>query len=276
MSLGAAARFVASQSFIQQAYKAEDVLDVFSAYGFVSVVAEAPSLNFSELTIEACQKSLPGLARNKFIWNSWNIVKIKSRSSEYVHIPLDLVPHFIGKGGATIKSLEKDLISKARSVVPSSVQMQTRMVVAGSLEGEDSGRFHIRVVCEEIVVGVIPTVQPADAALRQIACHARASVRDLQARVRDLQAGQLRRSIPKRSLAQRKRQPGSQKPKRTKPQRGSCGEYYLRKEGREPMITKIKDWRSNKHYRRPPPRWCRYQWMGGRYKAGEHMIDDSE
>merc|ERR1711920_639830 len=109
-----------------------------------------------------------------------------------VPVPLDLVPHIIGKQGAAFKALEGDLLQAAKAEAPSA-DSQCRMYVETVEEEVERRKFkgegknvveirekvwikeakiQLQVSCVETIVGLAPLAKPAqtvlDAASRKI------------------------------------------------------------------------------------------------------------
>merc|ERR1712039_74091 len=98
-----------------------------------------------------------------------------------------------------------------------------------------------------------------------------AASRKIRAHVKDCRAKQLNRVRRPRPTAQGK-QPICQADDIW------LEEYMSMKERNELAKhyngNKLLQWRSNKHYRRPPPCWCIYQWRGGRHKVSGLLVDE--
>jgi hypothetical protein len=289
MSLGAYARFLASCSFIQRTYLFEDVLEALSGYGLVHLEPEQPFLDFSTLTSETCKKSLPAMAKSKCLWMSWNVVVRKTKAVCYIPLTLDLAPHLIGKGGVAIKALEEELARTAKIAAPSvdsrillgveSVE-ETIDVRRVEEDGKDlrvtwekvlrkETRLHLRVKCGEVIVGATPVPKAA-------ACVSDAATQCIRSHVRDLRGRLLKGKAPRKP---RVTSGSSRGARDTIRELGDpwAAEYTDMKERNGRTINsleKIRQWRSNKHYRRPPPCWCKYEWRGGRHKVADSYIDD--
>jgi hypothetical protein len=290
-SIGAFARFLASQAFIQRTYQAEDVLDTLSKCNLIGSASELPLLDFSTLTLEMCKQSLPAMAKNKYLWRSWNVFSRKTRAACFVQMQLDLVPHFIGKQGAAIKSMERDLVHIAKSA--NAADSRIRLSIETIEEEIDVRRFreegkNVIETCEkvlrkearvqvvvnstEVLIGTAPSAKPACIVLE-------AASRSIRAHVNLLRSHQQRMQVKRRP------KDGCVKATCNKVQgplevpSATCflAAYTLRKEnGRvKDGNEKCREWRSNKHFKgRPKPCSCENQWRGGRHKVSTMCSDD--